>query len=146
MQGDFYPLLVFIQIHSVKERPDQRKERDIGLDEVHWKAWSFYSLTGHWVYSTCNSFFLFSLSSHMLPLNLKDCSVPPAALCHFTLGSLGRTQLSLLPALLAQAPWVLPGTLERLGRVAVIPISIFWKGSMPFGTCGQPHQCDISLA
>lgn len=63
--------------------------------------------------------FLSSLPSHVLPLNLKDCPAPPVALCHFTLTSLGRTELSLMPLLLAQAPWVLPGTLERLGRVAV---------------------------
>lgn len=35
------------------------------------------------------------------------------------LASLGRTELSLMPLLLAQAPWMLPGTLEGLGRVAV---------------------------
>lgn len=38
MQGDFYPPLVFVQIPRVKESPDQRKERHIGLNEVHWKA------------------------------------------------------------------------------------------------------------
>lgn len=89
------------------------------------KPEGFHSLTKQWIYFMDNSFLLSSLSSHMLPLNLKDCPALPVALCHFTLASLGRTELSLMPPLLAQAPWVLPSTLERLGRVAVISINIF---------------------
>lgn len=38
MQSHFYPPLVFVQICSAKESPDGRKEKDVGLDEVHWKA------------------------------------------------------------------------------------------------------------
>lgn len=44
MQGDFYHSLVFVQIPSMKESPDQKKGRDIGLSEVHWEVYSFYSL------------------------------------------------------------------------------------------------------
>lgn len=140
MQGDFYRSLVFVWIPSAKESPDPRKGRGIGLNEVQWKVWSFYSLAKHWIYSMGSSFFLSSLSSHTSPLGLKDCPTPPVVLCHFTLAGFSRTVLSLVPPLLAQASWVLSCTLGRLGRAAVIPISIFWKRSQPLGAPGQPYQ------
>lgn len=145
MQGDFYHSSVFVQITRMKESPEQRKWRDMGLNEVHWKVWSFYSLAKHWIYSMGSSSFLSSPSSHTLPLGLKDCPTPPVVLCHFTLASFSRTELSSVPPLLAQVSWVLSGTLGRLGRVAVIPISIFWKRSLPFRVSGQLTAVDSHI-
>lgn len=95
-----------------------------------------------------NSFFLSSLSSHMLLLNLKDCPALPVALCHFTLASLGRTELSLMPPLLAQTPWVLPALKRGWGEWLLSPPTSSGRRVCPLEPLGghvsvTSHQSEI---